>query len=154
MELFIVPKGKGKYTVTDKKDRKIYSVAKKAFSQLLVLHDASGYALYSLRQTSEGMKPTFKVEFNDAPFMTVTCKSIYLDPSLIFEGQGMKYKIKSTDRMNFTIVKNDNPVGKIVTEKQANNEQKYFIEIEDKSFDDYIPLFAVCIDKCFSDLNK
>ncbi len=154
MELFVVPKGNDKYGVSDKKDRKIYSISKKRFSKLIILHDASGYALYSLQQTTTGMKPTFNITFNDAPFMTVKCKSIYLDPSLICEGQGMKFEIKSQDRMQFTILKNGQTVGKLQTEKQANNEQKYYIEINDRAFDDFIPLFAVCVDKCFSDLNK
>ena len=30
----------------------------------------------------------------------------------------------------------------------------YDIEIENKFFDDYIPLFAVAIDKAFGEMNK
>ncbi len=154
MELYVVPKNAEKYHVYDKKERKIYSVSKKRFGKSWTLYDASDYALYSMIQTGVGKKPSFKIEFNDAPFMMVTCKSIYLDPSLECEGQGMKFAIKSHDRKNFELLKNGTKIGSITTEKQTNNEQKYFIEIEDKSFDDYIPMFAVCVDKCFSGLNK
>lgn len=154
MELFVVPKNTEKYNVFDKKDRRIYKITRKRFGKSWTLHDASDYALYSMLQTGSGKKPSFKIEFNDAPFMIITCKSIYLDPSLECEGQGQKFVIKSRDRMNFELLKNGTKVGAITTEKQTNNEQKYFIEIEDKAFDDYIPLFAVCVDKCFSGLNK
>lgn len=154
MELYVVPKGNEKYLITDKKDRKIYSVDKKRFSKQLILHDASGYALYSLLQITTGMKPSFRIDFNEESFMKVTCKSIYLDPSLECEGRGMKYVIKSQDRMNFEIYKNGAKIGTIVTEKQTNNEQQYYIDVDNKAFDDYIPLFAVCADKCFSSLNK
>lgn len=157
MELFIIPKGSGKYTVSDKKDRKIYSVtkAKKLFGNpITTLHDASGYALYTMQRTASGKKPSFRIDFNEEPFMNVNCKSVYLDPSLVCEGKGMKYLIKSKDRMNFEIIKDGTTVGKMITEKLPNNELKYYIEIDDRAFDDYIPLFAVCADKSFKDLNK
>lgn len=159
MELFVIPKGSGKYTVTDKKDRKIYSVTKakkKLFggNPITTLHDASGYALYTQQRTAAGKKPAFRVDFNDEPFMTLACKSVYLDPSLICEGQGMKWEIKSKDRMNFEIFKDGKKVGKMETQRQTNNEAKFYIEIDDKVFDDYIPLFAVCADKSFSQMNK
>ncbi len=154
MELYVVPKNAEKYHVYDKKERKIYSVSKKRFGKSWTLYDASDYALYSMIQTGTGKKPSFKIEFNDAPFMMVTCKSIYLDPSLECEGQGMKFAIKSRDRKNFELLKNGTKIGSITTETQTNNEQKYFIDIDNKSFDDYIPMFAVCVDKCFSGLNK
>ncbi|MBQ9110266.1 MAG: hypothetical protein IJY06_02715 [Oscillospiraceae bacterium] len=154
MELYVVPKGNEKYLISDKKDRKIYSVDKKRFSKQLILHDASGYALYSLLQLTTGMKPSFRIDFNEESFMKINCKSVYLDPSLECEGKGMKYLIKSQDRMNFEIYKNGTLVGKLLTEKQTNGEQKYYIEVDNKAFDDYIPLFAVCVDKCFSGLNK
>lgn len=154
MELYVVPKNAEKYNVFDKKDRRIYKISKKKFAKNWVLQDASDYALYSMVQTSTGKKPAFKIEFNDAPFMIVTCKSIYLDPSLECEGQGMKFELKSRDRKNFEFFKNGTKVGTISTEKQTNNEPKYYINMEDKAFDDYIPIFAVCIDKCFSGMNK
>lgn len=154
MELYVVPKNADKYNVFDKKDRRIYKVTRKKFGKTWTLHDASDYALYTMMQTGVGKKPSFKIEFNDAPFMVVTCKSIYLDPSLECEGQGNKFSVKSHDRMNFDLLKNGNKIGTLSTEKQTNNEAKYYINMEDKYFDDYIPLFAVCVDKCFSGMNK
>ncbi len=154
MEMYVVPKGNDKYIVSDKKERKIYSVDKKRFSKQLILHDASGYALYTLQQITSGMKPSFRIDFNEESFMKVNCKSVYLDPSLECEGRGMKYQIKSQDRMHFEIFKNGVHIGHMETEKQTNNEQKYYIQIDDKAVDDYLPLFAVCADKCFSNLNK
>ncbi len=154
MELYVVPKNAEKYNVFDKKERRIYKISKKKFAKNYILHDASDYALYSMVQTGVGKKPSFKIEFNDAPFMIVTCKSIYLDPSLECEGQGMKFVLKSHDRMNFEVLKNGTKIGTLNTEKQTNNEAKYYLNMEDKSFDDFIPLFAVCIDKCFSSMNK
>lgn len=157
MELFIIPKGNGKYLVSDKKDRKIYSItkAKKLFGNpISTLFDASGYALYTMQRTATGKKPMFRIDFNDEAFMKVMCKSIYLDPSLICEGKGMKWEFKSKDRMNFEIIKDGTAVGKMETHKLPSNELKYYIEISDKAFDDYIPLFAACADKCFRDLNK
>lgn len=154
MELYVLLKGNEKYLITDRKDRKIYSVDKKRFSKQVILHDASGYALYSLLQLTTGMKPSFRVDFNDEPFMKINCKSIFLDPSLECEGRGMKYVIKSQDRKNFEIHKNGVKIGTMVAEKQTNNEPIYHIDVDNKAYDDYIPLFAVCADKCFSELNK
>lgn len=158
MELRVVPKGAGKYTIFDKKDRTIYTVGKvkKLFEKfpITTLYDASGYALYVLQRTAAGKKPSFRISFNDSLYMTVSCKSIFLDPSLEFEGQGLRYQIKSKDRKNFEIIRNGELVGKMLTEKQTNNEPVFVIEVDDKVFDDYIPLFAVCADKCFTELNK
>lgn len=157
MQLIIVPKGAGKYVISDPKNRTIYTVgkAKKLFGNpITTLYDASGYSLYTMQRTASGKKPSFRIDFNDAPFMTVTCKSIYLDPSLIFEGQGMKFQIKSKDRLNFDIVRDGVSVGRMETTRQTNNEPIFNIAIDDKVFDDYVPFFAVCADKCFRELNK
>jgi hypothetical protein len=34
------------------------------------------------------------------------------------------------------------------------NELHYDIEVDNTAFDDYIPLFAIAIDKTFGDMNK
>jgi uncharacterized protein YxjI len=152
MELYIVPKGAGKYSITDNKDRNLYNVtkAKKLFGNpITTLHDASGYALYTMQRTASGKKPAFQIVFNDEPFL----KSIYVDPCVIFEGKN-KYELKSKDGKNFQMYMDGTVIGKLETSRQANNDPRYFIQIEDKFFDDFIPLFAVCIDKCFSGLNK
>lgn len=157
MKLIVAAKGSGKYVVTDQKSRTIYTVGKtkKLFGNpITTLYDASGYSLYTMQKTASGKKPTFRIDFNDAPFMTVVCKSIYLDPSLIFEGQGLKFNVKSKDRLNFEIIRNGVTTGKMETEKQTNGDQLFVIEIDDKAFDDYVPFFAVCADKSFRDLNK
>lgn len=157
MELIIIPKGSGKYEITDGKKRTIYTVSKKRRligNPITTLHDASGYALYTMIRTESGKKPSFQITLNDAPFMSVQCKSLYVDPTITFNAgnQIFELKGKSTARLGVFVQKNE--VGTLVTERQANDDPKYTITIEDKYFDDYVPLFAVVADKCFSGKNK
>lgn len=153
MELKVLPKG-SKFIVQDNKSRHLYTVKKKGFGAKFILLDASDYNLYTLAQTEEGRKPAFTIILNDDTFMTLTCKSLFLDPTIDAEGQGMKFSIASKDRKEFTIIKNDAAVGSIKTLQTMSGDLQYEIKIENIAFDDYIPLFAVAIDRTFGDMNK
>lgn len=153
MELIIIPKGSGKYTVTDPKERTIYTVTKKRKligNPITTLHDASGYALYTMVRRESGMKPSFQIIFNDALFMKVKCTSLYVDPCVVFEGDDGTYELKGKSHDKLELKKDGTVIGSLITEAQANGEPKYTLTVENKFFDDVIPLFAVSIDKCFN----
>lgn len=153
MELKVLPKG-SKFIVQDNKSRHLYTVKKKGFGAKFNLLDASDYNLYTLAQTEDGRKPAFTIILNDETFMTMTCKSLFLDPTIDAEGQGMKFSLASKDRKEFTIIKNDAAVGTIKTVQTLSGDLQYEIAIDNTAFDDYIPLFAVAIDRAFGDMNK
>jgi uncharacterized protein YxjI len=153
MELFVIPKG-SKFLVQDKKERELYTVKKKAFGNKYLLLDASGYALYSITQIKEGKKPEFQVDLNEEIFMTIKCLSLFLDPSIECIGKDMTFLLKSTDRRNFIMTKNGNEMGKLTTVTLMTGDLQYELQIDDKEFDDYFPLFAVAIDKAFGDINR
>ncbi|MBR3628865.1 MAG: hypothetical protein IKN55_00110 [Oscillospiraceae bacterium] len=153
MELIVIPKGSGKYTVTDEKDRKIYTVNKKRKligNPITSLHDASGYVLYTMVRTASGNKPAFDITFNDAHFLDAKCKSLFVDPSITFDGPGGQYLLKGKDTSFFTLQKGSETIGSLKKEKQANDEPMYLLSVDDKYFDDFIPLFAVVADKCYN----
>lgn len=153
MELLVIPKG-NKYSVEDKNHRVIYSVKKKGFSQRYNLFDTSNYILYTLVQGGDDRKPTFNILLNESIFMKMECRSLFLDPTITAEGKDMKFALASKERRNFNIIFNDNKVGTIQIKQTMSGEAHYAIEIENKFFDDYIPLFAVAIDKVFGEMNK
>ena len=153
MELLVTPKS-NKYNVEDKKQRLLYSVKKKGFGQRYNLLDASSYVLYTLLQTGEDRKPAFSIILNDSVFLKMECKSLFLDPTLTAEGRDLKFSIASKDRKEFDIILNGNNVGKIQTNQMLSGELQYEITIENNAFDDYIPLFAVAIDRAFGEMNK
>ena len=153
MELTIAEKG-NKYVVEDKKSRLLYTVKKKGFSQRYILLDASNYNLYTLIQEGDARKPMFSVILNDDLFLRMECKSLFLDPTITAEGKGMKFAIASKDRKNFEIILNDIKVGKITTKFGVSGTLQYDLEIINTAFDDYIPLFAVAIDKAFGEMNR
>jgi len=154
MELLVAPKGGNKYVVEDKKQRLLYTIKKKGFGQKYNLLDASNYVLYTIVQTGDDRKPAFTIVLNDTTFLKLECRSLFLDPTISAEGKEMKYAIASKDRRNFDLILNGETVGKIKTKVTVSNELHYDIEIENTAFDDYIPLFAVAIDKTFGDMNK
>ena len=82
------------------------------------------------------------------------CKSLFLDPTIVARGKEFTFELRSKDRKEFEIVKNGNSVGHIHTLSAVNGEFQYGIEIENTAFDDYIPLFAVAIDRAFGEMNK
>lgn len=153
MELTIAEKG-NKYVVEDKKSRLLYTVKKKGFAQRYILLDASNYNLYTLIQEGDVKKPVFSVILNDSLFLKMECKSLFLDPTITAEGKDMKYIIKSKDRKNFEIILNDVSVGTIKTKFGVSGTFQYDLEIVNTAFDDYIPLFAVAIDKAFGEMNR
>ncbi len=153
MEMIVTLKG-SKYMVHDKKSRLLYSVKKKGFGAKFNLHDASDYVLYTLLQLEDGRKPAFTMILNDQKFMGLTCRSLFLDPTIDAEGNGMKFAIASKDRKEFSIIKNDATVGSIKTIATLTGDLRYEIEIDNAAFDDYIPLFAVAIDRAFGDMNR
>jgi len=153
MELIVMPKGNA-YTVEDKKQRVLYSIKKKGFGQKYNLLDVSNYVLYTIVQGTDDRKPIFTIILNDTTFLKLECKSLFLDPTITAVGKTLKYDLVSKDRRDFEIILNGNPVGHIKTKVTMKNELHYDIEIENTAFDDYIPLFAIAIDKTFGDMNK
>lgn len=160
MELTISVKG-NKYTVQDKgQARVLYTVKKKGFGAgRYILLDASNYNLYSLVQTGEDRKPSFIITHNDISIMQLTCKSMFLDPTINIEGKDIsknpvKYSLASKDHRNFEILREETKVGAIITKVTMAKDLQYELEIENKIFDDYIPLFAVAVDLTFGDMNK
>ena len=175
MELIVSSKGH-KYTVTDKKGRTLYSVKKKGFGAgRYVLLDASNYHLYSLVPVGEERKPAFNISHNDRGIIGLTCKSMFLDPTIIVKGKDtsgteVNYALASKDHRNFTILiprpekkdegedeehsEEDESVGSIKTILTASGDFQYEVEIESKIFDDFVPLFAVAIDLAFGDINR
>jgi hypothetical protein len=154
MELLIVPKG-NKYTVQDKKQRTLYVIKKKAFGGgLYLLLDSSEYQLYSFAVTGDARKPTFDILHNGAIYMKVYCKSMFLDPTIIAENDSMSYSLVSKDRKEFEMYLGTEHIGHMKTLTTMQGELHYDMEIDDKAFDDYIPLFAVAADKAFGEMNK
>lgn len=160
MELIISVKG-NKYTVQDKgQARTLYTVKKKGFgSGRYVLLDVSNYNLYSLVQTGEDRKPSFIITHNDISIMQLSCKSMFLDPTICVDGKDLsknavKYTLASKDHRNFEILREDEKVGAIITKITMAKDLQYELEIDNKIFDDYIPLFAVAIDLTFGEMNK
>ena len=152
MELVVIPTGSGKYNVIDKKDRKLYSVTKKrklVGNAITTLHDASGYALYSMVRTESGKKPSFHIFLNGTIILSVQAKSMFLNPCIAFEGLNDTFELRGEKVTHFEIYHNGNAIGTIDTEIQTNGEPKYRITIEQKFFDDFFPLFAVVVDKCY-----
>lgn len=153
MELSLIPKG-NKFIVEDKKSRLLYTIKKKAFGNKFILLDASGYELYSFLQTVQGKKPEFEIILNEKIFILVKCLSVFLDPSIEFEHKDMKFLLKSSDRKHFSLLKNEIEIGSVSTSSTMNGDLRYEIEIENDSFDDYIPLFALAVDRAFGDINR
>ncbi|NLT07888.1 MAG: hypothetical protein GXY08_00040 [Ruminococcus sp.] len=153
MEITVASRG-NRYTVEDKNQKTMYNVKKKGFGQRYVILDMNNYNLYTLIQTGDERRPFFSIVLNDDTFLKMECKSMFLDPTMIASGKNMKYELKSKDRKNFEIIFNEKSVGKIETKVGVTGDLQYDIEIDNKAFDDYIPLFAVAIDKAFGEMNK
>ncbi|MDE6781050.1 MAG: hypothetical protein K2J40_06295 [Ruminococcus sp.] len=152
MELMILINGTNKYAVKDKKSRQIYTIKKKGFSNnKLVLLDASGYHLYTLMTNGE---MSYTVVLNDDTYLLISCKSKFLDPTIKCTGKGLNCNLKSSNSRDFSIMVNDEEKGIIETSVSGNGEIQYDLTIDDKLFDDYIPFFAVVIDKIFGDANR
>lgn len=148
MELFVIPKG-SKFLVQDTKGRLIYTIKKKGFSGKLQLYDASNYELYTMVSDFSEKHPSFQILLNDKLYLWAKCKSRFLDPSLVAEGETGKYLMKSQDREHFDFFKDDVPCGNITIQQMPNGDTQFHMEIDDKSFDDALPLFTLCIDYSF-----
>ena len=154
MNLFVVPKG-NRFTVQTDKGTVIYNIKKKGLSgNKFTLYDMNNYSLYSLVTVEGGKKPAYNIILNDEIFMELKCLSIFLDPSFECMGKNMKFELKSQNRKNFVMFRDGNKVGGINTVVMTTGELQYEIIIDNKAFDDYIPLFAVALDKAFGDINK
>ena len=160
MELMISIKG-NKYTVTDKKQsRLLYTIKKKAFSGgRYLLLDASNYQLYTIIQVSDDRKPKFAITHNDVSIMALECKSLFLDPTITVEGKDtagtvISYALASKDHRDFQIIRDGISIGELKTYLTVGGELQYEIIIDDRFFDDYVPLFAVAVDITFGDMNK
>ena len=152
MELVVIPTGSGKYNVIDAKDRKLYSVTKKRKligNAITTLHDASGYALYSMVRTESGKKPAFHIFLNGTIVLRVQAKSMFLNPCIAFDGSNDSFELRGEKVTHFELFHNEVAIGTLDTEIQTNGEPKYRITIEQKYFDDFFPLFAVVVDKCY-----
>ena len=86
--------------------------------------------------------------------MRINCKSKFLDPTIECKSNDVSYKLVSKNSRDFTIMEGDEEKGTIETSVSVSGELQYDIDINDKIFDDYIPLFAIVIDKIFGDANR
>ena len=142
MELMVSVKGHH-YVVEDKKhSRLLYTIKKKGLgSSKYLLLDASKYQLYTFTKTVEDKKPLF------------------LDPSISVTGkdtakQPVNFLLASKDHKEFTILRDETDVGKLSVHLTVSGELQYELHIEDKIFDDFIPLFAVAVDITFGEMNQ
>ncbi|MBP5380028.1 MAG: hypothetical protein J6Y64_10885 [Ruminococcus sp.] len=154
MELLISIKG-NKYEIEDKSTKRLmYTVKKKGFGAgRYVLLDTHKYDLYSLIQTGEGQKPTFVLTHNDDAFLSISVKSLFLDPTIAVDGK-YKYEFVSKDRRDFKVFHNENEIGTLKTLVTVTGELQYELFIEPKAFDDYLALIVVAIDRTFGDMNR
>ena len=160
MELMVSVKGHH-YVVEDKKhSRLLYTIKKKGLgSSKYLLLDASKYQLYTFTKTVEDKKPTFIISNNDIPRIRLTVKSLFLDPSISVTGkdtakQPVNFLLASKDHKEFTILRDETDVGKLSVHLTVSGELQYELHIEDKIFDDFIPLFAVAVDITFGEMNQ
>ena len=82
------------------------------------------------------------------------CTSMFLDPTIKVRHKTMHFEISSKDRKEFDIILDGNNVGHIQSLVGVNGEMQFHINVDNKAFDDYIPLFAVAIDKAFTEMNR
>jgi hypothetical protein len=153
MEIQVTGKN-GKYVVLDKDGKTIYNVKKKGFGAKFNLMDVNNYNLYTLVQSGSSKNPTFTIILNDNVFMILQCTSLYLDPSFKVRHKTMNYEINSKNRKDFELILDGKNVGTINTLVAVTGDLQYHVNIENTAFDDYIPLFAVAIDRAFGEMNK
>ncbi len=151
VQLNIIPKG-NKFTVSDLKGRLIYNI-KPGMGGKIHLLDASGYKLYYITAEKKAKKPVFKIFLHDKELFTAECTSMFLDPGFAMRGETINIDVTSHDRHEFKIMGSGNQMG-TVTLLDEEKENKYTLEINEKYFDDYIPLIAVFIEMAFGKINK
>lgn len=166
VKLNVVSKG-SRYVVLDQKDRVIYNV-KSGMGGKTHLINSGGYKLYYFTGDRKAKKPVFMVFHDDRQVFSAECTSLFLDPGFAIRGENKSLDVISHDRQEFKIKNGDSEIGTVAVvhteqnveekkdkkDKKEANETRYALEIDEKYFDDYIPLIAVFIDIAFSDLNK
>lgn len=166
VKLNVVSKG-NRYVVLDQKDRTIYNI-KSGMGGKTHLINSGGYKLYYFTGDRKAKKPVFMVFNGERQVFSAECTSLFLDPGFTLRGENVSIDVISHDRQKFSIRSDENPIGSITVagnesdseenkekkDKKETKETKYAIEIDEKYFDDYIPLAAVFIDIAFGDLNK
>ena len=153
MVLYIIPKG-SKYNVQDEKGRIIYTIKKKGFGGKMQLFDASGYEMYTMTSDFSQKHPSFDILLDGNPYIMVKCKSRFLDPSIVGQGNMGTYWLKSQDRMQFELTMDDVNIGSILSQPMPKGDVQFEMTINDKEFDDALVLFAVCIDFSFYKYKK
>ena len=153
MVLYIRPKG-SKYNVQDEKGRIIYTIKKKGFGGKMQLFDASGYEMYTMTSDFSQKHPSFDILLDGNPYIMVKCKSRFLDPSIVGQGNMGTYWLKSQDPMRFELTKDDVNIGSILSQPMPKGDVQFEMTINDKEFDDALVLFAVCIDFSFYKYKK
>ncbi|MDE5862007.1 MAG: hypothetical protein K2H28_07415 [Ruminococcus sp.] len=155
MQLVVFIKGNNKYSVEDTKARTLYNIKKKIFgnNNKLFLLNSSNYHLYTLICSGVDTM-SYTIEHNDSSFMRISCKSRFLSPDIECNGKNISYRLVSENRRDFKIMSGEEQKGKIETNVSASGELQYELEIDDQFFDDYIPLFAIVVDKIYGETNR
>ncbi|MCI7803917.1 MAG: hypothetical protein MR503_02415 [Oscillospiraceae bacterium] len=151
VDLNVIPKG-NKFIVLDQKERTIYNI-KTGMGGKTHLINSGGYKLFYFTCDKKAKKPVFTVYNDDKVMFTAECTSLFLEPGIAIRGERANLDIVSHDRQEFKIMDGENQIG-TVTSQEEKKETKYLIEIDEKYFDDYIPLIAVFIDMSFGKINK
>lgn len=152
VDLNVIPKG-NKYIVLDNKERTIYNI-KTGMGGKMHLINSGGYKLFYFTCEKKGKKPAFTVYNDGKVIFTAECTSLFLDPGIAIRGERASLDVVSHDRQEFKIMYGENQVGTVTSSQEEKKEVTYLIEIDEKYFDDYIPLLAVFIDMSFSKINK
>ena len=152
VKLSVISKG-NRYTVTDQKDRMIYTV-KSGIGGKTHLINSGGYKLYYFQSDRKSKKPAFNVFHDDARMFRAECTSMFLDPGFELRGEKLSIDVVSQDRLKFRIMDSGNQIGEISLQSEDKKEARYLIEIDENYFDDYIPLIAVFIDTAFGRINR
>jgi hypothetical protein len=145
-------KGSKLHVVNDK-SKTLYTIKKKMMSNTKYdLNDKNGYELYQLVAELGGKRPSFQIFLNENVYLKVMCTSMYVDPAFEITGSGGEYIMRSNDRKKFDLLANDKCIGSINAIKLLNGDKQMELEIEEKKYDDVMPLFALCIHLTFSEV--
>ena len=154
MKLVMVPKG-SKFPVLNDREKTVYTIKKKKLGATkYVLIDKNGYVLYVLQPNVGGKRPSFKVYLNEKVIFEIVCTSMFLEPTIEITGEGRKYLIKSSDRKEFDIITEDKNIGHVIghikTLMLMSGDKQIELEVEDKRYDDSMPLLALSVELTFS----
>ena len=154
MKLVMVPKG-SKFHVINDRERTVYTIKKKKLGAAkYILIDKNGYVLYVLQPNVGGKRPSFKVYLNDKVILDIVCTSMFLEPTIKTTGEGRNYLIKTADRKEFEIIAEDKNIGHVIgnikTLVLMSGDRQVELEVEDKRYDDVMPLLALAVDLTFS----